>query len=629
MRLAGSAWAWIGLVIGLLAMAPGLVARFDVERSNDVYELTIPDTELVGLRLAGIAPETVDAELEAAGLTSVTVGMLTIEELERAGRLAVLDRSDLLALLVLAGEPASALPATGDAFVALPDDDRGILDRIALGGPQLEIEPITVAGQQLHVLSGIEDLAETPLIFDLDRVAALVDRGLGVIARVPPTATSVELVTAELGRLHDEFGVDRIVFDGTPVPFHAVPEAEGVFARWLRDAGFSVLLIEFTEQPGIETYARVLGRAIRLHPLPLEQEADAQGAIDRAVRSVKERNIRVIFIRPTPMAAGTDRLVELTEVVAGTRAEMPAAFRPGIAVPFDDLEATPLLTVGGVIAAASIAGAFGGLLGMPAGVAAAGLIGLLAVLSAVTGSGMLGDLLRLGVAGLASVLAVFVAQPRAGIGSATVAYVGALGVVIAGGLTLAGLAYSTTFLVSLRDFWGVKALLVGPPAVVAAYAVYRSLGNPGRAGALPALNMPIRAWHVLAMAIMAGIVGYLLLRSDNTGAASDLELVFRQQLEDLFYVRPRTKEFLIGFPALLLGVVLAWRSPHAWWLYAVGAIGTAGAIDSFSHFHTPLLVSLLRTGSAAALGYVIGLAGLGLVWLLLRLLARLDILPRR
>jgi hypothetical protein len=141
--------------------------------------------------------------------------------------------------------------------------------------------------------------------------------------------------------------------------------------------------------------------------------------------------------------------------------------------------------------------------------------------------------------------------------------------------------------------------------------------------------MPIRAWHVLAMAIMAGIVGYLLLRSDNTGAASDLELVFRQQLEDLFYVRPRTKEFLIGFPALLLGVVLAWRSPHAWWLYAVGAIGTAGAIDSFSHFHTPLLVSLLRTGSAAALGYVIGLAGLGLVWLLLRLLARLDILPRR
>jgi hypothetical protein len=329
------------------------------------------------------------------------------------------------------------------------------------------------------------------------------------------------------------------------------------------------------------------------------------------------------------MATGTDRLAELTGVVAGTRAEMPEAFRPGIAVPFDDLEATPLLMIGGVIAAASIAGAFGGLLGMPAGVAAAGLMGLLAVLSAVTGSGMLGDLLRLGVAGLASVLAVFVAQPRAGIGSATVVYVGALGVVIAGGLTLAGLAYSTTFLVGLRDFWGVKALLVGPPAVVAAYAVYRSLGNPGRAGALPALNMPIRAWHVLAMAIMAGIVGYLLLRSDNTGAASDLELVFRQQLEDLFYVRPRTKEFLIGFPALLLGVVLAWRSPHAWWLYAVGAIGTAGAIDSFSHFHTPLLVSLLRTGSAAALGYVIGLAGLGVVWLLLRLLARLDILPRR
>jgi hypothetical protein len=48
----------------------------------------------------------------------------------------------------------------------------------------------------------------------------------------------------------------------------------------------------------------------------------------------------------------------------------------------------------------------------------------------------------------------------------------------------------------------------------------------------------------------------------------------------------------------------------------VAAIGTASAVDTFTHFHAPLAVSLLRTAYAIAFGYVAGLVGLAVLWAL-------------
>jgi hypothetical protein len=123
--------------------------------------------------------------------------------------------------------------------------------------------------------------------------------------------------------------------------------------------------------------------------------------------------------------------------------------------------------------------------------------------------------------------------------------------------------------------------------------------------------------------VVVGAVGFMLLRSGNSGIEIDVELVLREQLEDLFAIRPRTKEFLIGFPALVLAIVAAARSRHGWWLYAVAAIGTASAINTFTHFHSPLVISLLRTVYGMGLGFVVGLALLGIGWVGLALVRRM------
>jgi len=105
----------------------------------------------------------------------------------------------------------------------------------------------------------------------------------------------------------------------------------------------------------------------------------------------------------------------------------------------------------------------------------------------------------------------------------------------------------------------------------------------------------------------------LLFRSGNFGLpVFGPEVRLRQALEDLLVARPRTKEFLIGHPALVLAAGAAALRLRAWVvpLAMVGAVGQAGLINSFSHIHTPLVLVVLRTLYALLIGSVLGAAAL-------------------
>ncbi len=606
-----SAWPWIAIVLGLLAMTPAILARAAVEQASSTFEHSMPEEELTALIRAGLDPDAVYGDLTDAGLGSVALEMLTLEDLAEDGRLITLTPSEMQALLLFADEPATIPPGDG-TFLSIPNGDTWILDRILAASPSLDIESVTIGDDEFHFVSGTDELEMMAIGYDDDRIAELRERGLAVTARIPEV-TSPEFLRGELDRVHATFGIDRIMFAGVATPFVATPAEDAALAEWLEENGFTMLLIELVEQQGVGTYAERMSSVIRLHGLSFAQETDPQARVDRAVRGLKERNIRVLFYRGTPGLSADERLGELVDVMTGTNEAAPAGMSPGIAEPFDELVPTPLLAVGGILVAAGIGAAAGGVLGAPFMALGAAGMGLLAIAVIVTGSGGLGDLLRLGVAVLFASVAVLVATPARRLGRATVEYAKAGLVTLAGGFAVTGLAYDASFLTGAEDFWGVKALLLAPPALVAIVAAYRVLDRPRWSDTVTVLNLEVRVWHMAALAVAAGAVAYLALRSDNTGAAFDIELVFRQELENLLYVRPRTKEFLIGFPALLLAIVLTTRTRYGWWLYAVAAIGTASAIDTFTHFHAPLLASTVRTVLGMVIGFGIGVV---LVWLL-------------
>jgi hypothetical protein len=108
---------------------------------------------------------------------------------------------------------------------------------------------------------------------------------------------------------------------------------------------------------------------------------------------------------------------------------------------------------------------------------------------------------------------------------------------------------------------------------------------------------------VIAGAVLSAAV-IIFVRSGN-GAADWMtpEQGFRQLLENSLFVRPRTKEFLLGHPLLLLGFYF--KNP---WLILAGMIGQVSIINTFMHAHSPLIISLARTLYGMLFGTAIGIA---------------------
>jgi hypothetical protein len=181
---------------------------------------------------------------------------------------------------------------------------------------------------------------------------------------------------------------------------------------------------------------------------------------------------------------------------------------------------------------------------------------------------------------------------------------------LAGALVVIGLVSVPLLMEEIDRFAGVKAVIVVPPLLAFGLYVYtRRFGNDAPSAAASALA-PVRVYQLAILSVLAAAAFVYISRSGNTSdiSPSAFELALRSNLTALLGVRPRFKEFAIGFPLMML--LPALRLEHkraAGWLFAIGiAIGTSDVVDTFSHLHTPLVASLTRIFNGAVLGIVIG-----------------------
>ncbi|PWW08378.1 hypothetical protein DFQ01_10199 [Paenibacillus cellulosilyticus] len=168
-----------------------------------------------------------------------------------------------------------------------------------------------------------------------------------------------------------------------------------------------------------------------------------------------------------------------------------------------------------------------------------------------------------------------------------------------------GLLNNITYSLLLEQFRGVSLLHLAPIFLVALY-LFLYMGSSVLENIRKLLSIQITVFWVIVVAVL-GVVGlYYLSRTGNEGQASSLEMMMRNTLETTFGVRPRSKEFLLAHPLLLLGLFLALRYRAAWVLVIVGSIGQLSMVDTFAHIHTPLQISLIRDLLGLCLGAAIG-----------------------
>lgn len=428
--------------------------------------------------------------------------------------------------------------------------------------------------------------------------------------------------------------VKGVIFSGTEVLGY--PKFLTVTGERLKESGLKLGLIEFTSQKGMKRLlTEIEGRQIveanqpivRIHSLdPKEvEEITLETILSRMLRAVKERGIRLLYLRPLGQDLKGDPLkANLNLVKTLTERLNKAGFSPGTDNAWPGYEITSLalffICLGVMVACGKLMDRI-----IPLSTQA-WLYFLLSgsVLSLLIFTSMR-PLIQQGFAFLAAlifpVLSLLMARSLSPLSSPnfpilikeSLKDLGKITLTTGlGALLIVGLLSETTYLMKFKQVRGIKLSFILPLIGVGLiFLKGKDLTS--------LLDRPIKLIHLIMGGIILVGVVLVLARSGNFGPISVLpfEAELRVWLENHLWARPRLKEFLVGYPALLAGLFLLREGRFASlpvWFLIIGTLSQVSLINTFCHLHTPLLFSVIRSFNGLWIGALLGTAFLGLYY---------------
>jgi len=609
-------WVYLNVLATALLSLVSLYFRYEVEERNKAAcicaEADVIDSfsQAQGLSLAqGLS------KLKVSGLTSVVIPEEYGSDLAARGELQLKDgrfvtgssaaMQRLLQGLNIRYPKMAGFAGQGDAGTALAVPDIGLIRGVSVG-----LNP--------------------------DTAKAAHDAGLTIIARCanPPgaSATTVE----ETVKWARQLGASIFLPEGEQVLGRR--DSLDTFLDALSRHEMLYASAEFAKIGGDENVVeKAPSLVLRLHSAQ-SQELDKMTldeALDRYARAARERNQRMLLVRPISFAAekpldafGTfiEKIKHETERQGGAIGE-PHPFEESnvpqalfVAISLSIIPIT-LWTLGAFVRKLWIFALLTFVLAWLSA-AAYGVIEKPFVTTLTTEARPLMAL----VAALVFPTAAFIILDRRRARWWVWEYLVISLISLTGGLAVAGLLNGLEYFIHAKQFLGVKFAHLAPILIIGAYFFFRF-------GLVKNLNGPVQWGRAFLALAVLGALGFMLARTgnDNPAAVSGTELRFRYLLDVILFVRPRTKEFLVGHPFLILGIAfLLWSRKdelrfEKWkgWItlcLMLGAIGQTSIVNTMCHIHTPLLLSLARIGVGWVAGGIIG----GAVWLVARKLRPLP-----
>lgn len=586
----------------LLALVPAAVLaarRVAAEGSRQQVAIVMDEQALATQAdLLGVTSLELGRRYQALGLPGVALYEDTIETLAAKGYAATMLGSELKAQLVAAGRPAPPVPSNATLVTALaPGALDGLIAKNVPAARSFELDGRTWylwPGDVKNVLPAGPDEAQ---------VALWQAAGFDIAYRPRNAPYALEGVG-------DDFpaAATYLVHAGTQLAGWPAGLDELVSAS----QGHYTAVIEGTPQSGM---AEVAGKVPTVRLLSFNQDyVDRRlrpaDLVDKYLLAVQERNVRLLYLRPYTTLELGDPIANTEKLVSSlTRTLTAQGYTVGRLASLETTYQTSrwlraLAALGVLAGVVLLARRFPA----PLGLAAMALV----VAAALFFAGPSWDAAALLAALVFPTLGYLTFRER------LPAVLGATLVSLAGALLLAAVGSERDTLLAIRPFSGVGLTLVVPPALFLA-AYFLRLKRPVQwLRGLVGTNITFS--HVALGLVAAAAVLVVLLRRGNDPVigVSQFELTLRSLLGE-FVARPRFKE-LLGHPLAIVALALpAWPAWFRGVLLTGGVVAQASILNSFSHYHTPLLISLERTGVALLVGAVIGVATAPLAGVAIRL----------
>lgn len=575
------------------------------------------------------------------GLTQVLFKEISLGTLETAGSLEILQGNRLMQSPDYPAVAGAIDISPAELYILIKDPDLAdqieahVLAKIP-GSLSYDTDPKVLSVPTMIPASNAEAATAKAAIldigvgFDQERIQLVHDAGLGVIPQIRAwSAVDDESMALMKEDLRAMPAIALMMFNDKQLPGYPDKENLDMLEAALSDADGQpyapLATIEFNDQKGLVGLAnRFDKQVVRLHTISNPEMSRFEGegsdeelqlgfkeALDRWELAVDERNMRCLLVRffqiDTPYESYDFNLRYLQAISQDL--ENRGYTLSAEALLFPSLQAPVWLTA--LIGLGVAAGfyLFLSYLGLPRLAIAGALLatGLWLGLLFVTAD------LALKLMALAAVIlfptfscVIFLDSEPLKLGPALGRFLAMCGVSLLGAVLMVGLLSNTSFVLKLDQFVGVK-LAHAVPILLVPFILY-IWKAPSPLKTLQGLWQKTidYKWAIIFGVLGIAVMIYLGRTGNESTQVSDVEMIFRQFLSDALLVRPRSKEFLIGYPATILFLTHFAKNKGAWFLTVPAVIGQVSLVNTYAHLHTPLLVSLLRSVNGLWLGMVVG-----------------------
>ncbi len=518
------------------------------------------------------------------GLNGITLYENTVEDLVNNGKIALILGDEALRIALAQGLDLEKLNISANSTL-ITELKKGALD-FMLAKYHASPRKVDFNGQEWYVFQG--DLQEYPTGFSPEIFKAWQQLGWDIAYR-PLNAPNMANVGQDFPK-----GASYLIHEGLDITGNPNSLADTIVVS----QNYLTALIEGIEQDGIK---QILGQVPAVRLFSINEDwlniLEPKVVVDKFLLAANERGARLLYLRPYTKEQVGDMFTNTEKLVSGVKEALEKdGFIIGAVKPLE-YDTNPLLRY------LSAVGVIAGL--------------LLLIMIYPINWGVFIALCLLGLGTFASkgldwdALALIAALtfPVLGYGLLPQRFYSffiATLISIAGALFLAAVGSDRSSMLAAEPFAGVAATLIVPPFL---FLLHYALRYRSVAGYIVDFwNYRIRLGDVIIVTL--GLIALVLVffRRGNFPiiGASQLELILRNFLSD-YFVRPRFKE-LLGHPLGILGLL-----NNNWSIWVQGLLLTGGVVaqatilNSFSHYHTPLLISLYRTLIALVFGVVLGL----------------------